>query len=271
MRHERIGVPAESRTRRIAGAASWLARFTALFLLVSVAAHRFGQILTPEFFWLLATGALLAILALMLAVAALRRAWRHGETGSGRAAGALALALMMLAPYGFAGWQVWRLPALDDVTTDPLDPPQFRRLQRRAEGMNPADAISDAEARLQAEAYPGVTGRRYPAAPDMVERALANLLNARGWQVRGRREGAAGLEMTIEATGRTAIFGFPFDIAIRITDEEDTTYVDLRSASRYGAHDLGSNAARILDFMTELDLEMARQAGLGDADEVPES
>ena len=35
----------------------------------------------------------------------------------------------------------------------------------------------------------------------------------------------------------------------------------MRSASRYGRHDLGDNAARIAGFLTELDQEIADQAG----------
>ena len=38
-------------------------------------------------------------------------------------------------------------------------------------------------------------------------------------------------------------------------------FVDMRSASRYGAHDLGGNAAFILGFMEALDAAMAAQAG----------
>ncbi len=53
------------------------------------------------------------------------------------------------------------------------------------------------------------------------------------------------------------LLGFPADVAIRLIDEGTSTYVDMRSASRYGGHDLGDNAARIEAFLAELDVEIA--------------
>ena len=51
--------------------------------------------------------------------------------------------------------------------------------------------------------------------------------------------------------------GFPADVAIRLIDEDTSTYVDMRSTSRYGPHDFGDNAARIASFLAELDIEIA--------------
>jgi hypothetical protein len=61
---------------------------------------------------------------------------------------------------------------------------------------------------------------------------------------------------------KTMILGLPVDVSIRITDEGDTTYVDMRSASRYGRHDLGDNAARINGFLVALDAAVAGAAGV---------
>jgi uncharacterized protein (DUF1499 family) len=72
--------------------------------------------------------------------------------------------------------------------------------------------------------------------------------------------------MTIEALAHTPLLGFPVDVAVRLTDEGTSTYVDMRSASRYGRHDLGDNAARIAAFLGELDAEMAVQAGAASAE-----
>ena len=72
--------------------------------------------------------------------------------------------------------------------------------------------------------------------------------------------------MTIEALAHTPWLGFPFDIAVRLTDEGTSTYVDMRSASRYGRHDLGDNAAQITAFLALLDAEMAAQTGAATAE-----
>ena len=65
--------------------------------------------------------------------------------------------------------------------------------------------------------------------------------------------GESADERYIEALASTAIFGFPSDVVLRIVEEENGTLVDMRSNSRWGPHDLGSNAARIVEFMNDLD------------------
>ena len=56
----------------------------------------------------------------------------------------------------------------------------------------------------------------------------------------------------IEATETTRWFGFTDDIVIRLTPWGAGTRVDVRSASRAGAGDLGRNASRIRRFLDEL-------------------
>jgi len=80
-----------------------------------------------------------------------------------------------------------------------------------------------------------------------------------------------GGDSFIEALATTTFLAFPVDVSIRITDEGDTTYVDMRSASRYGKHDLGDNAARIAGFLTALDAAVAGAAGAPPAEEPPAS
>lgn len=60
-------------------------------------------------------------------------------------------------------------------------------------------------------------------------------------------------ERYIEAVARSLIFGFASDVVVRLIEEEDGTLVDMRSVSRYGPHDLGSNAALVVSFMEDLD------------------
>ena len=52
-------------------------------------------------------------------------------------------------------------------------------------------------------------------------------------------------EGRIEAVARTPIMGFRDDVVIRVRPAPDGARIDMRSASRYGRHDLGTNAARI--------------------------
>ena len=63
----------------------------------------------------------------------------------------------------------------------------------------------------------------------------------------GRRDGY------IEAVARTPIMGFRDDVAVRIRAVGQGARVDVRSASRYGRHDFGTNAARVRVLLDDID------------------
>ncbi|MEO4043628.1 DUF1499 domain-containing protein [Hoeflea sp. CAU 1731] len=71
-------------------------------------------------------------------------------------------------------------------------------------------------------------------------------------------EGAAGktAEIVIQAETRTLVWGLESDISIRLTEEAQTTFVDMRSVSRFGPHDFGVNAQIITRFLNALDAEL---------------
>jgi len=62
-----------------------------------------------------------------------------------------------------------------------------------------------------------------------------------GWEVVGA-DAAAG---TIEAVETTRFFGFKDDIAVRVAATPDGSRIDIRSKSRVGRSDIGTNARRI--------------------------
>ncbi|MEZ5810776.1 MAG: DUF1499 domain-containing protein [Rhizobiaceae bacterium] len=246
-----------------AARADWLARFDLLLFVIAGLSHRYGLIGTPDFFWVLALIGSLAGLSLLMAAIAFRRLWLHGDRGGKLATRATFVAVLVAAPFFVSGVLVLRYPALNDVSTDLDDPPQFEVLARqRGAAMNPIDAITVDEAESQIAAYPHVTGRRYEAAPDTVLEAAVSIITARGWKIVAQSEVSAETnEVAIELVARSLIFGFVSDAVIRITDESETTYVDMRSVSRYGVHDLGENARRITSFLAGLDGEIAIRAG----------
>ncbi|WP_187970081.1 DUF1499 domain-containing protein [Aquibium microcysteis] len=63
-------------------------------------------------------------------------------------------------------------------------------------------------------------------------------------------------EASIEVRAFSHWLRFPCDLVIRLTDEGESTFVDLRSASHFARHDLGDNAARIRSFLADLDARM---------------
>ncbi|ANL45779.1 hypothetical protein AMC87_CH01052 [Rhizobium phaseoli] len=71
--------------------------------------------------------------------------------------------------------------------------------------------------------------------------------------------GANGV--TLQASHRTLILGLRFDILIRLREEAETTFVDIRVASRYGQHDLGFSAEIAGDYLKALDAELLGIAG----------
>ena len=56
----------------------------------------------------------------------------------------------------------------------------------------------------------------------------------------------------VEAYDRTLVFGFYDDVIVRVTRSGRGALVDVRSASRFGQHDLGANAARVRRVLTAL-------------------
>ncbi|HEX5934102.1 MAG TPA: DUF1499 domain-containing protein [Pseudorhizobium sp.] len=72
--------------------------------------------------------------------------------------------------------------------------------------------------------------------------------------------GAPG-DVLLQGETRTLILGLPFDIVIRLREDAETTTVDVRTASRFGAHDLGLSAQIAEDFLDRLDAELLGIAG----------
>ena len=65
----------------------------------------------------------------------------------------------------------------------------------------------------------------------------------------------------IQYQTKTLVLGIPQDILIRLVEEEETTFVDMRVATRDGNHDLGLNADLIRTFLRDLDVQLLGIAG----------
>ncbi len=71
------------------------------------------------------------------------------------------------------------------------------------------------------------------------------------------------VNIELEAVASTLVIGFKNDVIIQITSEAEATLVDMRSVSRYGQHDFGTNAALVESFLGELDTSLLGIAGEG--------
>jgi uncharacterized protein (DUF1499 family) len=186
-----------------------------------------------------AAGAILAVVAL-----ALPRV-RRGRSALLAVAlvGALAAAAV---PLGFQ--QLARgVPPINDITTDPDDPPAFVAVvPLRAGTPNPPGYAGPQVAAQQRAAYPDLQPL-VVALPVKDTFARAHrAAQALGWEIVGV-DAAAG---RLEATATTTWFGFRDDVVVRVLPAGTTgSRVDVRSKSRIGRGDAGANAKRIREFL----------------------
>jgi len=261
--------------RRTSSAAGWsrrLAWFSAVLFAVSGAGHRFGLLETIPFVWTLAVIATFAVAALVLAGVSFPRIWNFGDRGARSAAIGVAVSLVVLSPFLFASYCVLAYPQLHDISTDQSDPPLLTlAAQQRRPGMNAITGIDGEAAALQFEHYPEIVGRRYDLPLERAADIVNGLVEAHRWKpVAGSEADDRGSAIiTREFVARSPVLGLPADVAIRLIEEDGSTYVDMRSASRYGRHDLGENARRIAGFLEEMDAQVALQAGVA-APDAPE-
>jgi hypothetical protein len=235
-----------------------IAVFALCLVLLALILHRVLLMATPTAVNAVLFGLGLAALGILVGLLAAGSIWFRGRTGAGAAAAGILLGgLLWLWPLAYASTFL-SLPRLNDVSTDTANVPRFTILSRvRGEGANAATYPGERVARLQAQAYPDIRPLVIDRPVDEVFDLVVNAVRGRrglGWKVLVEEQPALrppkpGL---IEATDRTLILGFIDDIAIRVTGTETQSRIDIRSASRFGNHDLGANASRIRRFVREL-------------------
>lgn len=196
-----------------------------------------------------------AVLAILLALGSFVTIWRLGLGGLGYSVTAIFIGAALLAYPAYLGTKAYTLPPIYDISTDVLDPPAFDAVRRlRSRATNPAQYAGLYAAEQQREAYPEVTPLELSVPTKQAyDQALA-LVNKRRWLVLDAREPQPNRrDGRIEAVARTPIMGFRDDIVIRVRGVDESSRVDMRSSSRYGVHDLGSNASRIRAFLDSLE------------------
>jgi hypothetical protein len=238
---------------RIAIWSSRLALFAIAVAAISVIIVRSGLLEIVPALATFAAAVVFAGIAILFAFAAFVVIWRQGIGGLGRALLALFLGLALLAYPAYLGTRAWRLPAISDVTTDTTNPPRFdvlARLRPRGRTDYPGPAV----AALQRTAYPDVIPLDLDVPTKIAYDAALALVTKRKWYIGDTRPPTlARRDGVIEAVARTPIMGFRDDVVIRITPVGQGTRVDMRSASRFGNHDLGANASRIRSLLGDID------------------
>ena len=141
------------------------------------------------------------------------------------------------------------VPPIHDITTDPDDPPAFVAiLPLRAGAANPATYGGPEVAADQRQGYPDIRPLVVEQAPAAAFDGALAAARAMGWRI----VAAEAPQGRIEATDRTLWFGFTDDIVVRIRPDGTGSRIDVRSVSRVGKSDLGTNAARVRAYLEKL-------------------
>ena len=273
--------------------------FLSLVMFVSAGlAFRFGPLRMPDMLTISIGAGVIGLAATFFAVIGLVRLWQVGARGGLAAFWALVYASVPLTLTAFTLATYLLTPPVFDVATDPDDPPTFLKAREDDQGWLPRQ-ISPDEAELGAEAYAELVGKRYDGGADRVLAAVRRVAKASrivivasegdeltvpdigpppaGTHGHGAAipvpvprptplllqpptlVGAPG-DVLLQGEVRTLVFGLPFDVVIRLREDEEATVVDMRTVARYGNRDLGIGAGLINAFFTALDAEML---GLG--------
>lgn len=190
--------------------------------------------------------ALGGVLALVVALASVVQALRgRGIRPGGAVAIFAGVAFLVVAARGRGG------PMINDFTTDLADPPAFRNA-----GTLPANQGRDmAYPRTFEPMQQGCCADLHPArvrrdAREAFARVQTVAQGMPGWTITSTDADGG----TMEVIATTALFGFQDDIAIRVRPDADgATRVDIRSKSRDGKGDMGTNAARIRTFVRNVE------------------
>ena len=130
------------------------------------------------------------------------------------------------------------LPYINDISTDTERPPQFSAPKTYPEHFP----------ELQRIGYPNLHGIELTLPPRQAFARAVEVAKGHGWEIAALDESAG----RVEAVVTTRWFGFKDDVVIRITPAGGGSRIDMRSKSRVGRSDVGTNASRIEDFLVRM-------------------
>lgn len=146
-------------------------------------------------------------------------------------------------------WTARHMPPIHDITTDTENPPAYVAiLPLRAGAANPAEYGGPEIAAQQRKGYPNLGPLMLDVPPDQAFRWALEAVRDMGWEIVASNPA----DGRIEATDTTFWFGFKDDVVVRITPAERGSRIDVRSVSRVGRSDVGTNAKRIQKYLEKV-------------------
>ena len=252
----RFSAPYQSEpVSRLASWARNLAVFAVVAVVVSIVIVRFDFLEVKPALATFLGGLAIAALSILFGLAGFAAIWQNGSRGMARILLAFLIDGAILAYPAYLALQYRKLPAIHDITTDPIDPPRFDALSRvrTGDGTNTAVYAGLYSAEQQRQFYPDIEPIELEIPVDRAYAIARQLVIKRKWLVIDEREPQPPRRIgRIEAVARTPIMGFREDISIRVVPDGDDSRVDIRSASRYFESDLGSNTSHVTKFIDDL-------------------
>lgn len=169
--------------------------------------------------------------------------------GTNRRGFGLSLLGLILAIVGCGTLLRWlavakKAPPIHDISTDLTNPPQFVAILPLREKA-PNSAVWDTSTvATQRTGYPDIQPVTLSVAPGAAYHVALAAARDMGWAIVAS-DSAAG---RIEATATTTWFGFKDDVVVRVGPDPKGSRIDVRSESRVGGSDVGTNAARIREY-----------------------
>lgn len=237
-------------SHRLARMAFIMACVAALIVAAAGPLHRFVGLPFEATFALFRYGFYVAVAGTALGIATVLPT-RPGDRRRGFVAAVLAVAIG-----GATAWmpldmflRAQQSPELHDISTDTANPPPLvATLPLRRDASNPPAWPGGNTPVLQRDAYPDVGPVVLAVPPAEAFKRVEAVATAMGWNIVAR----VPAEGRLEAVASTAWFGFRDDVVVRVRADGTGSRVDIRSKSRNGQTDLGTNARRIREFMMRL-------------------
>jgi len=221
---------------------------SALAELLAGPAYRIGALPLGAAIQTMRWGATVALGAAAVALVALLLSMASRAPARGMAVLALVLGLVVAAPPLHMYRQLQQLPKIHDISTNTEDPPKFDAvLPLRQGARNPVDYPAST-ATEQHKGYPDIEPLMLPLAPPAAFERAAKAAGAMGWDI----VATSPETLRLEATDTTLLFGFKDDVVVRVTPQAQGSVVDVRSLSRVGGSDFGTNAKRVRAYLKRL-------------------
>ncbi len=189
-------------------------------------------------------GVAVGALGLLFSLLGRRRVWALIALAGMLAGGASAYVPLRFRAIGRS------VPPINDITTDTENPPEFQAVMPLRQAAHAESAVYGGAntAALQKSAYPDIVPLVLDLPPDRALVLAVDQATRQGWTI-VTIDAAHG---RLEATDRTLMYGFTDDIVVRVSADDGGARIDVRSKSRVGRGDFGTNAKRVRAYLAAI-------------------